>query len=123
MSAIATPVTTATEVSPAKKSYGEAIRSSALIGASSLATVLLGIVRMKVMAMLLGPPGIGLLGLYSSVVEVTRNIAGMGINSSGVREIAEAAGSGSSERIAHTIKSLRRVALATGGSDRCSLRF
>jgi enterobacterial common antigen flippase len=107
--------TAVTDVSVAgKKSYGEAMRSSALIGASSFVSVCLGIVRTKAMALLLGPAGIGLLGLYTSIVEVTRNIAGMGINSSGVRQIAEAVGSGSCERLAYTVKTLRRVAFCSG---------
>jgi enterobacterial common antigen flippase len=96
MTACATAVTDL--AGAGKKSYGEAIRSSALIGASSLANVCVGIVRTKVMALLLGQAGIGLRGLYTAIVEVTRNIAGLGINSSGVRQIAEAVGSGSSER-------------------------
>jgi PST family polysaccharide transporter len=41
-------------------------------------------------------------------------VAGLGISSSGVREVAEAHGSGNVERIAHTVKTLRRVCWATG---------
>jgi PST family polysaccharide transporter len=40
----------------------------------------------------------------------------MGINSSGVRQIAEAAGTGDSLRVARTVTTLRRVALILGGS-------
>ena len=38
----------------------------------------------------------------------------MGINSSGVRQIAEAVGTGDSERIARTVTTLRRVAFCSG---------
>jgi PST family polysaccharide transporter len=41
-------------------------------------------------------------------------VAGLGINTSGVRQIAEAAGSGDTERIARTVTTLRRVALYSG---------
>ena len=50
------------------------------------------------MALLLGPSGFGLAGLYLSVASVTQSIAGMGINSSGVRQIAEAVGSRTKKR-------------------------
>jgi PST family polysaccharide transporter len=40
----------------------------------------------------------------------------MGINSSGVRQIAESAGTGDSHRIARTVTTLRRVALVLGGA-------
>jgi len=66
------------------------------------------------MALLLGPAGVGLMGLYSSVYELTRNLAGLGINNSGVRQIAEAVGSEDAGRISRTVITLRRVAFFTG---------
>ena len=42
------------------------------------------------------------MGLYGSIADLAISIVGMGINSSGVRQIAEAAGSGEAERIART---------------------
>ncbi|MGZ3955453.1 MAG: oligosaccharide flippase family protein, partial [Flavisolibacter sp.] len=76
--------------------------------------VVIGIVRTKAMAMLLGPSGIGLMGLYGSITEFTISIAGMGINSSGVRQIAEAVGSGDTEKIALTTTVLRRISIFLG---------
>ncbi len=99
---------------PGKHSYGQILKSSVLIGGSSVLDIGLRIVRTKVMALLLGPAGIGLLGLYGSISEVVRSFAGMGINSSGVRQIAEAVGTGDTRRIAVTVMTLRRVALVLG---------
>ena len=76
--------------------------------------VVFAAVRTKVMALLLGPAGIGLFGLYSSICDLTRSVAGLGINSSGVRQIAEAVGTGDAQRIACTVTTLRRVALYSG---------
>jgi PST family polysaccharide transporter len=76
--------------------------------------ILLGIVRTKVLALLLGPGGVGLIGIYSSILDIARNIAGMGINSSGVRQIAEAVGTGDKNRISITISTLRRTTLILG---------
>jgi O-antigen/teichoic acid export membrane protein len=98
-----------------KKSYGQILKSSALIGGSTAFNMLFGIVRTKAMALLLGPAGVGLLGIYSSIADLVRSLAGLGINSSGVRQIAEAVGSGDNERIACTVTTLRRVALYSGG--------
>jgi len=74
----------------------------------------IGIVRTKVMAMLLGPSGVGLMGLYGSITDLTISIAGMGINSSGVRQIAEAVGTGDTKRIAITATVLRRISIILG---------
>src|SRR5512137_2351256 len=98
------------QVSGRHRSYGQILKSSALIGGSSVVNIGLGIVRVKAMALLLGPGGVGLLGIYGSIADLARTIAGMGINSSGVRQIAEAMSTGDMQRIARTVMTLRRVA-------------
>ena len=99
---------------PAKQTYGQILKSSALIGGSSVLNIGFTVVRTKAMALLLGPAGFGLMGIYSSVSELVRSFAGMGLNNSGVRQIAEAVGSQDDRRIAETVTTLRRVAFATG---------
>jgi PST family polysaccharide transporter len=96
------------------KTYTQILKSSAWIGGSSVVTVAFGIARTKALAVLIGPAGVGLLGLYGSIADVTRSIAGMGINASGVRQIAEAVGSGDGDRIARTATVLRRVSILLG---------
>ena len=66
------------------------------------------------MALLLGPAGFGLMGLYLSIVDLAETIAGMGVNTAGVRQIAAAVGSGDKERIARTAKVFRRSSMALG---------
>ncbi len=97
-----------------KQTYSQILKSSAVIGGSSVLNIAIGIVRTKAMAILLGPSGVGLMALYGSITELTISIAGMGINNSGVRQIAEAAGSGDTERIARTGTVLRRISIFLG---------
>lgn len=99
---------------PTRSSYGQIFRSTAWIGGASAIQILLGMVRTKCLALWLGPTGVGLIGIYNSIIELASTAAGMGVGSSGVRQIAEAAGSGDEQRIATTIKTLRRTALALG---------
>ena len=66
------------------------------------------------MAVLLGPAGVGLMGIYESISNLAQSIAGLGINSSGVRQIAEAVGTGETDRIARTVAVLRRTAIFLG---------
>lgn len=84
------------------------------MGGSQVINILIGILRTKVMAVLLGPAGVGLLGMYQAVTGVVGTVTGLGIGSSGVRQIAEAAGTGDEIRIATTIYTLRRTALILG---------
>lgn len=99
---------------PKKQTYGQILKSSAIVGGSTVLNVGIGIIRTKAMAILLGPGGFGLAGLYMSVINLTQNIAGMGINSSGVRQIAEAVGTNDEQRIARTTAVLRRSSVVLG---------
>ncbi|ULA58180.1 MAG: Polysaccharide biosynthesis protein [Nitrospira sp.] len=105
-----------TAESPAaeKNSYSQILQSSALIGGSSVINIAIGVVRTKAMALLLGPAGFGLMGLFGSIVDLAVSIVGMGINSSGVRQIAESVGSGDTDRIARTASILRRTSVVLG---------
>src|SRR4051794_27796016 len=47
-----------------RHSYGQILKSSALIGLSTMVNLAIGIVRAKAMAVWLGPAGFGLMGLY-----------------------------------------------------------
>ncbi|PWK76885.1 O-antigen translocase [Aminobacter sp. AP02] len=104
---------TTNEVSSGK-SYVQILRSTAVIGGSSVVNIGFAIVRNKGMAVLLGPEGVGLMGLYSSIVDLAQTLGGLGVQASGVRQIAEAAGSGDEQRVARTAKVLRRISLVLG---------
>jgi len=97
-----------------KKACGQILKASALIGGASLAGILIGMVRTKAMAVLLGPAGFGLMGLYNSITDLASSIATLGVNSSGVRQMAEAAGSGKPEQLARTAVVLRRISVLLG---------
>jgi len=104
----------ASQAKPVSSSYGQILKSSSIIGGAQGINYLISMIRIKAVAMLLGPSGVGLLGLYTAATTLVATIAGLGLDSSGVREVAEAHGSGDAERIARTIKTLRRVCWATG---------
>lgn len=59
-----------------------------VIGSAQAVNILISILRMKVLAMLLGPSGVGLLSIYSSLQSMVSAAAGLGMGSSGVRQIA-----------------------------------
>jgi O-antigen/teichoic acid export membrane protein len=108
------PAASAEPAAAEEVSYGQIVKSSALIGGSQVATIAVGVVRTKAMAVMLGPAGFGLMGLYGSIIELVLSIASLGIGSSGVRQIAEAAASGDTDRIGRTAVVLRRTAVALG---------
>jgi PST family polysaccharide transporter len=84
-------------------SHRDVFRSSAVIGGSSAINMIIGIVKVKVLAVLLGPAGIGLMGLYQNIMGMASTLAGCGIGSSGVRQVA------SSAEAAETLSTVRRA--------------
>src|ERR1700736_1762674 len=110
LSAAAVGVTAAAN----KHTYSQILKSSALIAGSSVVNIGIGIIRTKAMALFLGPAGVGLMGLYTSILNLVQSIASMGINTSGVRQIAAAAGSNEAEQIGRTTVVLRRTAIVIG---------
>ena len=95
-------------------SHKEVLRSTLTLGAASLIDVLFRIVRTKLLAVILGPSGIGVMGVFTSIVDFAQSLAGLGIQSSAVRQIAEAVGSENRDRIAVTTTLVRRVTAALG---------
>jgi O-antigen/teichoic acid export membrane protein len=64
------------------------IRSMLVIGSAQAVNIVISIVRMKVLAVLVGPAGLGLFGLYTSLQSTVGTFAGLGLETSGVRDIA-----------------------------------
>lgn len=89
------------------------LKSTMIVGGSSAITIGFRILASKVVALIVGPAGVGLLGLFNSVINLAGMVTGMGLaNSSGVRRIAEM---GDDENaVAKTILILRRLAIILG---------
>jgi len=92
----------------------EILRSSAIVGAGSLTNIFAGILKHKAIALILGPSGIGLFGLLNAILSTAAAVSGMGLSSSGVREIAEAQARGDSFKMAATRRALAVSSSALG---------
>lgn len=66
----------------------EIVSSSFVLAVSSLFTALVGVIKMKGVALLLGPAGIGLIGLFQNLMAVITQVSSVGISNSGTREVA-----------------------------------
>lgn len=82
------------------------VKSMLIIGSAQVVNILISIVRVKVLAVLLGPNGIGLLSIYNTLLQMVQQTAGLGMKSSGVREIASSRGEEA------TLSRVRRVLFA-----------
>lgn len=95
-------------------SYKEIIKTSGMIGGSQIITILVGIIKTKIFALFLGPSGVGLFGMFSSISDVVRVSTGFGLNVSGVRSMAQAKGVDNSREVARIRVILIRLAFLSG---------
>jgi antigen flippase len=95
-------------------SYGQILKSTSIMGGAAGVTFLLGILRTKFAALLIGTSGVGLMAGFTAIQSLISTIAGLGIQSSAVREIALAVGKGDDQAIGRTVRTLRRVCWLTG---------
>ncbi len=71
-------------------SYRRILKTSSIIGGASTINIFLGILRTKVLAVLVGSAGLGLVSLYMSLMNTATVIASMGMGTVGARQVAEA---------------------------------
>jgi PST family polysaccharide transporter len=80
-------------------SYRRILKTSSITGGSSVINILIGLLRTKVLAVLLGASGIGLVSLYTGLMSTATTITSMGIGTVGTRQIAEAIGKEDAETL------------------------
>ncbi|NNC88728.1 MAG: oligosaccharide flippase family protein, partial [Akkermansiaceae bacterium] len=97
-----------------KGAYAQVLKATSLIGGSEGIAILIGIVQTKCVAIFLGPVGVGIVGTLQSLLALATRVSGLGIQSSGVREISAAVSSGDEGQVARTTGTLRRICWLTG---------
>ena len=66
------------------------------------------------MAILLGPAGVGISGLYTSATTLVQQLTSFGLSSSAVRNVSEANATGDQNRINRVVTALKRLVWITG---------
>jgi len=65
------------------------MKSTSITGAVQVIRLLFGLIRNKMIALLFGPAGLGIWGLYLSFIEMMQSAVSLGLEKSAVKEIAE----------------------------------
>lgn len=97
-----------------RHSYRQIFRSSSVMGGVAGINMLLGMVRVKFAAVLIGASGTGLIASLTAIQGFVSTLAGLGIQSSAVRDVAAAVAAGDEETIGRTVLTLRRMVWLTG---------
>jgi O-antigen/teichoic acid export membrane protein len=97
-----------------KSSYRQIFKATSLFGGVQVFTILIGIVRVKFVAVLLGTAGVGIIGLLNAPTDLIIAITGLGISFSAVKDIAEVNDGTNSSGLSRIIITLRRWSWFTG---------
>ena len=94
-------------------SYSHVLKYTGVFGGVQGLNVLIGLVRNKFVAMLLGPGGMGLVSLFNTTVQLISQATNLGIAVSAVRHISEYYDAGDMDQTAHYVKVVRGWCLLT----------
>jgi len=93
--------------------YSHILKYTGIFGGVQGMNILVGIIRNKLVAMILAPAGMGLVSLFNSTINLLSNATNLGISMSAVKNISEVFDSGNTEKLQHIIKMIRSWSMIT----------
>lgn len=97
-----------------QSSYRQIIKSTSLFGGVQFLSILISLIRSKLVAVLLGPTGMGISSLLNSTILLINGFTSFGLDKSAVKNIAMTNASGDTVKIATEVSTLRRLTWFTG---------
>lgn len=94
--------------------YKEGLKATSLFGGVQVYTIMITIVRSKIIALLLGPVGMGVMGLLTSTTGLITSCTNFGLSTSAVRDLSEAHSKGNQGVLSRTVCVFRRMLWLTG---------
>ena len=89
--------------------YSHILKYAGLFGSIQALNIGVGLLRNKLVALILGPLGMGLASLFNSTIQLLCNTVNLGIPMSGVREVAVAYEKGSKDELARAVANVRTI--------------
>src|SRR5690554_4912980 len=97
-----------------KSSYRQIVKATALFGGVQFFQIVISIIRSKLVAVLLGPAGKGIVGLLTATTGLVAGLTNFGLGTSAVKNISEANVTNDRDRVTTVITVLRRLVWITG---------
>lgn len=91
-----------------------AMKAMGLFGGVQIAGILCSIIRTKLVAMWIGPVGVGLFGLFNNALEMISTGTNLGIRSSSVRDISQALAGRNPDLVARMVNVVRKWSMWLG---------
>ena len=97
-----------------RNSYRSITKSIGIFGGTKIFQILVGIIKNKAVAILLGPLGMGISGMITTATSMVSAFTGLGLHTSAVRDVAQSHATGDFTIISKTVSILRELVLITG---------
>ena len=97
-----------------QKSYRQIFKATSIFGGVQFINIIVQVVRSKFIALLLGPTGMGIMGLLTSALSLITSITSFGLGTSAVKDVATAHASDDREKISFIASVLIRLVWFTG---------
>ena len=94
-------------------SYAHILKYTGIFGGVQGINILVALIRNKLVAMLLGPTGMGLLSLFNSTIRFISDSTNLGLGMSAVKDISEAYSQGNGYAVKRSIRVIRLWSLIT----------
>lgn len=94
-------------------SYGHILKYTGVFGGVQALGILVSMARNKLVALLLGPGGMGLLSIFSTSVRLVSDTTGMGLSATATRETSEVYGTDDMARVCHRLQVVRSWSMLT----------
>jgi len=94
-------------------SYTHILKATSLFGGVQVFKILISIIRVKVVAILLGGVGMGIIGLLNTTIQVVSEIAKLGLDTSAVKELAHVHASNDQKAVVQTVSILQKFIMIT----------
>ena len=101
-------------MSEQQQSYRQIMKATSIFGGVQVVQILVQIIRSKVVAVLLGPAGMGINSLLNSTLGLMQGLTNFGLQTSAVKNVAEAHGTNNAKRVAVIVTVLKRWVWITG---------
>lgn len=95
-------------------SYRQIFKATSIFGGVQVANIIIQIMRSKLIAILLGPSGMGIIGLYTSTLNFIGSLTSFGLGVSAVKDITLSKNSNDSLKLINTLSVLSRLIWITG---------
>ena len=101
-------------MSDSKASYLQIVKTTSLFGGVQFFNIIISIIRTKLIAIFIGPAGMGIAALLNSTINIINGITSLGIETSAVKHISSSYKNDDLNTVSANVTIVKKLALLTG---------